>query len=144
MATHAVDPETANRIRTEPAFAFPELGRHFQQALDRKVREELTYLTGPIFSGSRPARIVVRLRVFDIPSAARRVFVDQDTKMQADIDLVDKASGALILRYHGNLALRRVVGGLWTGLAMAFERSDHGMTMISDYLSGYRNWLLRN
>ena len=28
LATHSVDPETANRIRTEPAFAFPAVKSH--------------------------------------------------------------------------------------------------------------------
>ena len=37
-----------------------------------------------------------------------------------------------------------MIGGLATGIALAFERSDSGAEMITDYLSAYRNWLLRN
>ena len=144
LKTQAVDPETANRIRTEPAFEFPQLTQHFQRVLNERVRAELTYLVDPIFTGSRPARIVVRLRQFDVPSAARRVFVDTNAKIQADIDLVDKATGTLVLRYAGRSDMRKLVGGLATGIALAFERSDIGQAMITDYLSAYRNWLLQN
>jgi hypothetical protein len=31
-----------------------------------------------------------------------------------------------------------------TEIALAFERPDPGNSMITDYLSAYRNWLLRN
>jgi hypothetical protein len=144
LKLNAVDAETANRIRSEPASEFLQLRAHFQQVLTTRFKNELSYLTGPIFSGTRPAQLVVRLRVFDVPSAARRVFVDSSAKIQADIDLVDKASGRLILRYNGRLETRKLIGGLATGIALAFEQSDVGQSMIVDYLSAYRNWLLRN
>jgi hypothetical protein len=144
LSTNTVDADTANRIRSEPAFQFPQLRQHFQQVLNTQMRNELTYLTASIFSGNRPARLVVKLRTFDIPSTARRVFVDSASKMQADIDLVDKATGRLVMRYNGKLEYRKMIGGLATGLALAFERSDMGAAMITDYLSAYRNWLLRN
>ena len=143
IKANAVDGETANRIRTEPAFQFPQLTQHFQKVLTEKVRAELGYLVDPIFTGTRPARIVVRLRQFDVPSAARRVFVDTDAKLQADIDLLDKTTNTLVLRYNGRSDMRKLVGGLATGIAIAFERSDIGQTMITDYLSAYRNWLLQ-
>ena len=144
LKTNAVDPGTADRIRTEPAFEFPQLTQHFQKILSEKVKAELSYLVDPIFTGNRPARIVVRLRQFDVPSAARRVFVDTNAKMQADIDLVDRATNTLVLRYAGRSDMRKLVGGLATGIALAFERSDIGQAMITDYLSAYRNWLLQN
>jgi hypothetical protein len=34
--------------------------------------------------------------------------------------------------------------GAAAGIAPALERSDLGYSMITDYLSAYRNWLLRN
>jgi hypothetical protein len=144
LKSNAVDAETANRMRSEPASEFPQLRAHFQQVLTARFKNELSYLTRPIFSGSRPAQLVVRLRVFDVPSATRRVFVDSSAKIQADIDLVDKASGRLILRYNGRLETKKLIGGLATGIAVAFEQSDVGQSMIVDYLSAYRNWLLRN
>lgn len=144
LQSHQLAPEQINRIQTEPAFNFPELKAHFQQALEARVRSEIGYLIGPILSGHRPVRVVVRLKIFDIPSAARRVFVDNNAKIQADIDLVDKTTGQLILRYDGRPVVRQLIGGLGTGIALIFESPDLGYSMMSDYLSAYRNWLLHN
>jgi len=89
-------------------------------------------------------RGAVRLKTFDIPSAARRVFVDNTAKIQAEIDVLDETTGRLILQYNGRLETKPLIGGVATGIALAFERSDPGNSMITDYLSAYRNWLLRN
>ncbi len=144
LQSNVVDPETANRIKSEPASNFPQLTAHFQRVLTARINNELSSLTAPIFTGTQPVRAVVRLKVFDIPSAARRIFVDNDTKIQADIDILDKATGRIIVRYNGRLETKKLLGGLATGIALAFETSDLGYSMITDYLSAYRNWLLRN
>ena len=143
LKTGAVDPETANRIRTEPAFKFPQLTGHLRQSLNARFGSGLTQVTGDIFTGSQPVRVIVRLREFDIPSVARRVFVDNHTRIKADIDIVDRATGRLILHYEGPFERNTRIGGLGTGIALAFEQSDLGASMIADYLSAYRNWLLR-
>ena len=87
-------------------------------------------------------RAIVRLKKFDIPSVARRVFVD-NAKIKADIDIVDRAAGRLILHCEGPSARTARIGGIGIGIALAFEQSDLGTSMIADYLSAYRNWLLR-
>jgi hypothetical protein len=143
LKTATVDPETVNRIRTEPASNFPQLTGHFRHVLNARIGNGLTQATGDILTGSQPVRAVVRLREFDIPSVARRVFVDNHTKIKADIDIVDRATGRLILRYEGPSTIGTRIGGLGTGIALAFEPSDLGTSMIADYLSAYRNWLLR-
>ncbi len=135
LKTGAVDPETANRIRTEAAFNFPQLTGHLRQSLNARFGSGLAQATGDIFTGSQPVRAVVRLREFDIPSVARRVFVDNHTKIRADIDIVDRATGRLILHYEGPPARTARIGGIGTGIALAFEGSDLGASMIADYLS---------
>jgi hypothetical protein len=144
LQSDAADPEIASRIKSEPASNFPQVTAHFQQVLTARINNELGSLIAPVFTGKQPVRAVVRLKVFDIPSVARRVFVDNDAKIQADIDIIDKATGRLILRYNGRLETKKLIGGLATGIALAFEGSDLGYSMITDYLSAYRNWLLRN
>jgi hypothetical protein len=139
-----VDPAMADRIRAEPATNFPQLAAHFQQALTARMKDEFVSSTASVFAGKRSATAVVRLKTFDIPSAARRVFVDNTAKIQAEIEVLDKTTGRLILRYNGRLETKPLIGGLGTGIALAFERSDPGNSMITDYLSAYRNWLLRN
>ncbi|WP_210330891.1 hypothetical protein [Microvirga terrestris] len=139
-----VDAATADRIRSEPATNFPQLGAHFKQVLTARLKDEFIGLTAPVFAGNQPATAVVRVKTFDIPSIARRAFVDNTAKFQADIEIRDKATGRVILRYDGRLQTKPLIGGVATGIALAFEGPDLGYSMITDYLSAYRNWLLRN
>jgi hypothetical protein len=143
LQSGAADPDMASRLQSEPASNFPVLRAYFQRALDERLKAEFASQVSSIFSGPRPVRAVVRLRVFDVPSTARRVFVDNTAKMRADIDLVDASSGASILRYEGPLRTRALIGGLATGIALAVDRSDVGASQINDYVTAYRNWLLQ-
>jgi len=138
------DPDIANRLQSEPASNFPAVRAHFQRALEGRLRAEFATTVSPIFTGPRPLRAVVRLKAFDVPSTARRVFVDNHAKLQADIELVDPASKSVILRYQGPYWRRALIGGLATGLALAIDRSDMGSSQITDYMTAYRSWLLQN
>jgi hypothetical protein len=91
----------------------------------------------------RPARAVVRLKTFDIPSAGSRIFVDQHAKIQATIDLVGARTGATILRYDGRLRMRRLIGGILAPVAAGLESGDIGHAMVTEYVGAYRNWLLQ-
>jgi hypothetical protein len=137
---NATDPETVDRLRTEPASSFPAVRAHLQRALDQQFRAEFASKVSPIFSGRRPLRAVVRLRVFDVPSTLLRVFVQEISQFRADIDLVDVASGAPVLSYEGLLYIKR----LPAGIALAFEQSDPGADQITYFMTAYRNWLLQN
>src|SRR5215208_6920536 len=88
-----VDAAMADRIRAEPATNFPQLAAHFQQVLTARLKGEFVSSTASVFAGKQPATAVVRLKTFDIPSAARRVFVDNMAKIQAEIDVLDKTTG---------------------------------------------------
>ncbi len=144
LATNPVGPELANRMRTESSNTFPELRAHFQRALTERLRLEFASQLASALAGPQPVRAVVRLRTFDIPSTSRRVFTDQDSKIQAEIDLVDARTGAVLLRYPGPFEFRRMVGGILAPVAASFEKSDVGQLMLTAYVSAYRNWLLRN
>jgi hypothetical protein len=137
------DADTVNRLHTEPASNFPAVRAHFHRALTERFRQELNAQVRPIFTGSRPVKAVVRLKTFDIPSGARRVLVDQDAKIKAEIDLVDPATGATIVKYDGPFRTKWMVGGVATVIAVALETSDMGYTLITDYVADYRDWLLQ-
>jgi hypothetical protein len=139
-----LDADTLNHIQARPASEYPPLRAHIQQVLNERFRTEFSSHVAPLFTGTKPIRAVVRLKTFDVPSTARRVFVDNDAKIDAEIDLIDAKSGALILRYDGPYRTRRLVGGLATGIALALDKSDVGASLITDYMTAYRNWLLRN
>ncbi len=143
LESAAANADLRSRLETEPASNFPQVTAHFQRALAERSRAEMMRHVGPVLSGQRPVRAVIRLKAFDVPSAARRVFVDSAAKIQADIDLVDAATGATLLRYEGPLRTRPMVGGFATGIALALDRSDVGAALLDDYLVAYQNWLVR-
>ena len=144
IETGAIDAETANRLQSQSASQFPVLRAHFQKVLTARLKDEFATHVSPILIGARPVKAVVRLRVFDIPSAARRVLVDQDIKIQADIDLVDPATRAILLHYQGPYRMQQLVGGVATVVALAFEPADPSIGMTKEYVAAYAAWLLRN
>jgi hypothetical protein len=137
------DQETINRLQSEPASTFPGLRAHMQRVLSERFKLEFSSQVTPIFTGPRPVKAVVRLETFDVPSGARRVLIDQDAKIKANIDLVDASTGAVILSYAGPFRSRRLIGGLATAIAVALDRSDVGYSLITDYMTAYRDWLLQ-
>jgi len=143
-STNAVDAATLQRIQTEPAANHPPLRAHIQRVLVERFRAEFAAQLGGVLAGPRPLKAVVRLKEFDVPSAARRVFVGGHARIQATIELVDPATGAAALRYEGPAHQTTLVNGLATGLALALNRSDVGRELITESVTAYRNWLLRN
>ena len=111
---------------------------------NERLKLEFASQVSPLFGGARPVKAIVRLKNFDVPSAARRVFVDNDSKMKADIDLVDASTGASVLNYEGPFRSRRLIGGLATPIALALDQSDTGYSMLTEYVTTYRNWLLKS
>lgn len=144
LRTANTDPDLQVKLQTEPASSFPAVTAFFERALLDQARASLDAQVGPILTGQRPVRAVVRLKTFDIPSAIRRVLVDSAARIQADIDLVDARTGALLLRYEGPLRARQQIGGLATAIAVAVERSDVGAEMLAAYMADYRAWLVQN
>jgi hypothetical protein len=62
------------------------------------------------------------------------VFVDNDAKSKADIDLLDASIGTSVLHYEGPFRGRKLIGGLATPIALALDRSDTGCPMLTDYV----------
>ena len=93
VKSNPADFETVNRLQAEPASNFPALRAHIQRVLDERFKLEFASQVTPVFTGTRPVKAIVRLKTFDVPSAARRVLVDQNAKIKAEIDLVDASTG---------------------------------------------------
>ncbi len=138
-------PDVVERMRSEPAFNFPALTAYLTKVFASRVQMEAGSRL-PIFSGTRPAKLVIRIDQFDIPSAARRALTDNAVKMKANIDLVDASSGATLLSYQGPFRSRPIIGGLLgTAVSSAVEQAqniDHGYTMIADYMGEYAAWVM--
>ncbi len=137
--------ELVEKLRSEPAASFPEVKAYMTQAFVARLQLETNAQLGSVLAGKKPVKLVLRIEAFDIPSAARRVLIDQTLKMKARIDLVEPASGAVLLSYDGPFYSQDVLGGfVGTSLAAAsFERGkDYGTEMINSYIGTYRHWLL--
>jgi hypothetical protein len=145
IRNNAVDAETAHKIRGEPARNFPAVRVHLETALTERMKLELANQVGPVMQGGRAVRAVVRLRSFDVPSMARRILIDQTAKLDAGIDLVDPASGAVVLSYAGAPMSRMMPGGLGAPIfdAIAGQSYDAGKLILADFVTRYREWLLR-
>lgn len=142
VSSGAADPDTVNRLQTEPASNFPALRAHMQRALNEEFKREFASQVAPIFTGARPVRAVVRLVRFDVPSGVRRVFVDTDAKIKAEIDLTDLGTGASVLKYDGPYRSKKLLGGVLAPVAISLDRSDVAIPLITEYVTLYRDWLL--
>jgi hypothetical protein len=143
LRTANTDPDLQAKLQTEPASSFPQLTAFFERTLAAQARAGLDAQIGPVLTGARPVRAVVRLKTFDIPSGARRVLIDSTARISADIDLVDARTGATLVRYEGPLRARQMIGGLATAIAVQVE-TDPGTDMLATYLADYRAWLFQN
>jgi hypothetical protein len=142
LATNT-DPEIARRLPDESAQNFPAVQAFFQAALQRVFTAQLESMLAPVMRGTRPVKIIVTLKQFDVPSVVRRVLIDQYAKIQATIDLVDIKTNALILSYPGPYRLQFLLGGLSAPIADAIAGdSDPENTLIANYILDYRTWLV--
>ncbi|WP_019904499.1 hypothetical protein [Methylobacterium sp. 77] len=138
------DAAAIDRLQSESASKFPAMRAHFQMVLTERFKAEFATHVSSKLAGTRPVRAVVKLKQFDVPSVARRIFVDQDVKVQLDIDLVDKRTDEVLLSYKGPFRSIPLFGGISTVVAVALEPADPTIRMTDRYIEGYGTWLLQN
>ncbi|WP_027172958.1 hypothetical protein [Methylobacterium sp. 10] len=138
------DAVAINRLQSESASKFPAMRAHFQKVLTERFKAEFATHVSAKLLGTRPVKAIVKLKQFDVPSVARRIFIDQDVKVQMDIDLVDKRTGDILVSYKGPFQSMPLFGGLSTVIAVAVEPVDPTIRMTDRYIEGYGTWLLRN
>lgn len=134
-----------DRLRDQPAASFPEVRAFMLERMQRLFESEAKSRFAAALDGPKPARMIIELKTFDIPSAARRLLVNNTLSMQADILLVDAQSGQPLVSYVGPALLRPVLGGIaGTVLSEALidRDKDFGQELMATYLNAYRDWLL--
>jgi hypothetical protein len=137
-----VDADTQTRIQTSAAASYPPLRDFMQRSLDDFFQNQARAQLGTVFEGQRPVVLRVTIKSFDVPSVARRVFIDSHARTALNIDLLDPRSQTVIVHYEGPLRARQLIGGLATGLDVAINKDDIGRAMLIEYMTGYRQWLL--
>ena len=142
LATNS-DPEIARRLPDESAQNFPAVQAYFQATLQRTFKAQFDNQIAPVMSGSRPVKAIITLGQFDVPSVARRVFIDQYAKIRATIELTDAKTNASLLTYAGPYRQQWMVGGLGAAVVSSFTREDDPENaLIANYVSAYRDWLI--
>ena len=143
LASANSDPEIARRLPAESAQNFPAVQAFFRVELQRVFGFAFETWVAPVMRGGRPVKAVVTLKIFDVPSVARRVLVDQDAKIELTIDLVDPKTNAILLHYPGPYKQQRMRGGLAAPLVDAIQGNDDpGKGLIANYVSDFRDWLV--
>ena len=139
-----LDAAGAERLKSEPATAFPQLAPHFTAALQAKFEPQIRNQLGFTLSGARPVKVVVRVTQFDVPSMARRILVDSTSKLAAQIALVDAKTGEVIVAYPGPLHTQKVIGGLAAPIFQSIAAVDDADVIVRSYVTRYHEWLVAN
>ena len=139
-----LDSEAAGKIRTRPISENAELTAHVAGLLKELFLADLKRETGAHLAGPTPAKAVVRLSRFDVPSLARRMFTDQIAVLEATVTLVEPG-GAVVVASPALTAALPLLGGLSSPVAAIVETAnpslDPGRTLVSSYAGKYRGWL---
>ncbi|QJP13046.1 hypothetical protein G3545_04850 [Starkeya sp. ORNL1] len=139
-----LDATAAGRIRTNPVSAEPELASHVSRLLTEIFTSDLKAATAGKLAGPKPAKAVVRLQRFDVPSLARRVFTDQIASLAATVTLVEPGGATLVASPEITVAVP-LLGGLSSPVAALVESSnatlDPGRTLVKNYAAKYAEWL---
>ena len=145
LATNT-DPEIARRLPDESAQNFPAVQAFFQAALRARVlTAQFESLLAPVMRGTRPVKVIVTLKQFDVPSVVRRVLIDQYAKIELDpsISLTSKTNA-----HHSLVSgtLSATISAWWIERAHRFGTcrrfNDPGNTLIANYVLDYRSWLV--
>ena len=136
--------EEQSQLAGRAAGSFPPLREQMDKALHALFAAQASNQLAPALKGSKPATLVVNVRVFDSPSVARKVLVGGHARKQFDIDLIDKASGTTIVRYQGLQNQNFQLQGLASiaEAAVQGDNNDPASEMVRTELANYRDWLI--
>ncbi|MCB8822706.1 hypothetical protein [Microvirga rosea] len=122
----------------------PEGQAYVQGIIAAKLRDAMTRNLAGYLAGTRPARVEVMVKELEIASTIQKIVVGGNYRLRADVNIVDAKSGAVLLAFNDQSAVRGAGGGLLGVLvdkALLAEPIDQ---IVENYASQYRNWLLRN
>jgi hypothetical protein len=127
-----------------PAGVTPEEQTFMRDALTRKLKEAMTKDLGATLHGSRPVRLDVSVTKFDITSPLQRVVLGGGYSMNADVNIVDARTGAVLLPYP-NVTTILIAGNGIGGAAVQAIIEATGQPaadrVIDSFASQYAKWL---
>jgi len=135
------DHEISARTNTPEGKAFVRnmLAPRIKAAIEKEMTGQL--------NGTRPVRLDIVVKRFELPSAVQRVLIGGHRVMVADANLVDARSGAVIIANADFRAFLYAGQGIvGTAVQAAVDNSSQeGVVekLADSYGASYRNWLLR-
>jgi hypothetical protein len=125
----------------------PEGQAYVRNLLASRIKAGIERSMSGQLNGSRPVRLEVVVKRFDIPSALQTIVVGGGRGMTADTNLVDARTGALIMANSSQGVYLPSGGGLLgsaiqAAMDNAAEQSPADK-IVAHYAEDYRNWLLR-
>jgi hypothetical protein len=126
----------------------PEGKAYVQNLLATRIKAGIENAMAGRLNGTRPVRLEVVVKRFDIPSAVMTIIADGGRGMNADANLVDARTGALIVANPDLGAYLPSGGGLvGTAVQAAIDNSAEQSPadkLVARYGENYRDWLLRS
>ena len=119
---------------------------HLNGLIASKVKAAMEKEMGGALNGARPVRLEVVVTQFLVPTGAQRLLVGGVYAINADVNLVDAKSGA-VLSAHPNLGHSLHSEGGVVGVvaqAIADLVKPKAEVMIDQYGMIYRIWLINN
>ena len=126
----------------------PEARAFMQNFLAARIKTTLERQLSPKMAGTRPVRLEIVVKHFNVASAVQRVILGGSHGMTADAILVDARTGATIASFPG-LAVFVTAGQGVVGVAVqAALDAGQGLQpadrVLNSYADNYSIWLLRN
>jgi len=124
----------------------PEGKAYVQNAMAARIKAGVERQMAGQLNGTRPVRLELVVHHVTISSAVQRIVIGGGHGMNADANLVDARTGAVILS-HPRMAAGLLAGQGILGTAVEAAMTNGGQTtldrVIDTYGGNYRDWLLR-
>jgi hypothetical protein len=131
--------------QTNPALtATPEARAHLRDLAASRFKRALERVTARRPHGARLVRLVATVTRVDIPSVAQRVIIGGHPTVQADIEVIDARSGAVLTTYRGAVGRRPAGQGIMAladSVAVSAGADDLFDRAANDYAEGFEGWL---
>jgi hypothetical protein len=125
----------------------PQAKAYAQKFLADRAKGTLERSLAPKLAGTRPVRLEVAVRTFQVASAVQRIIIGGTHMMIADAVLVDARTNAILVSYP-DLAASAAAGQgvLGTAVTAAIE-AGQGVTaadrILINYSENYAGWLIK-
>lgn len=104
--------EAALWAEREPGKRPKEVDAFFSARLTQLVEARARTDLAGIFKGAEPARLVFRVNALIVPSMAERVLVDNTADLNATIEVVEVATGKVVLSLADRPTFEMMLGGV--------------------------------